>query len=78
MSHFKLYISLVFTGLIIIFVIQNAVAVEISFLFWSFALSQVLLILGVLAIGIIIGWLLCSWFSSRRGSRVRRDEISKL
>jgi uncharacterized integral membrane protein len=66
MSHLKLGLSLVFAGIVVIFVAQNVAVVEIRFLFWTFVLSRVLLIFCVLAIGIIIGWMLCSWFSCRR------------
>lgn len=66
MSHLKLGLSLVFAGIVVIFSIQNVAVVEIHFLFWTFALSVALLIFCVLAIGIIISWMLFSWFSCRR------------
>lgn len=67
--HFKLILSLVLTGTVVLFVIQNVSVVEISFLFWSFAMSRALLIFFVLAIGIVIGWLLHSYFSHHRNSQ---------
>ena len=66
MPHFKLVLSLVFAGVVVVFVVQNVAMVEIGFLFWSFTLARSLLIFSVLAIGIVIGWMLSSWFSCRR------------
>lgn len=66
MSHLKLILSLVFAGVVVVFVVQNVAMVEIGFLFWSFTLPRSLLIFSVLAIGIVIGWMLGSWFSCRR------------
>lgn len=66
MAHLKLLLSLIFAGIVIVFVIQNVAVVEIRFLFWTFAMSKALLVFCVSAIGIVIGWMLCSWFSFRR------------
>lgn len=68
MMHFKLVLSLILIGITVLFVIQNVTVVEISFLFWSFAMSRALLIFMVMAIGIIIGWLLHGYYSHRRVS----------
>ncbi len=65
MMHFKLVLSLVLTGTVVLFVIQNVSVVEISFLFWTFAMSRALLIFFVLAIGIVVGWLLHGFFLHR-------------
>ncbi len=66
MMHFKLILSLILTGIIIIFVVQNVAVVEISFLFWSLAMSRALLLFFVMATGIVIGWLLHSFFAHHR------------
>lgn len=58
----KLIISLVLAGLAVIFVIQNVSVVEIRFLFWTFAMSRSLFMIFLLAIGIIVGWLLHSYY----------------
>lgn len=63
MLHFKLVFSLVLTGIIVLFVVQNVAVVEISFLFWSVAMSRALLLFFVLAAGIVIGWLMHSFFA---------------
>ncbi len=57
MNHnIKLGILITLAVLAVIFLLQNMVAVEIRFLFWSFALSRVLLILFFLALGGAVGW----------------------
>jgi uncharacterized integral membrane protein len=54
----RLILILVLSGLAVLFIIQNAVGVEIRFLFWSIQISRSVLIVLFLTIGIIIGWLL--------------------
>lgn len=73
MMHFKLVLSLILTGIVILFVIQNVSVVEIKLLFWSIAMSRALLLFFVLAIGIIIGWLLHGYFYFHR--KVVDDKI---
>ena len=68
MMHFKLIISLILTGIAVLFVIQNVSVVEIRFMFWSIAMSRALLIFFVLATGIGIGWLMHGYFSLPRAS----------
>ncbi|MDA3834713.1 MAG: LapA family protein [Spirochaetales bacterium] len=66
MMHFKLILSLILTGITIIFVVQNVAVVEISFLFWSLAMSRALLLFFVLASGIVSGWLMHSFLAYHR------------
>jgi len=54
----RLIASLVLTGLIVLFVVQNAALVQVQFLLWTVELSRALLIFVVLAVGIIVGWLM--------------------
>lgn len=63
---YKLIISIVLICLIVIFLMQNIAAVEIQFFFWTIAMSHVLLMFIVLALGILIGWLLKSYFMHRK------------
>ncbi|MBN2061142.1 MAG: LapA family protein [Deltaproteobacteria bacterium] len=63
---YKLIISLVLICLIVIFIIQNVAVVEINLFFWTIAMSLVLLMLVLLAIGIIFGWLLKSYSMYRK------------
>ena len=62
----KLILILILSGLILLFVIQNVVVVEIQFLFWSIQMSRSLLIFFLLAIGIIIGWLFLHGYLKQR------------
>lgn len=55
-----LILTLILTGLAVIFTIQNVAVVDIRFLLWSLTMSKALLMFILLAVGIIIGWLLNS------------------
>lgn len=66
MVHLKLIFSLILTGLTVLFVVQNVSVVEISFMFWSVAMSRALLIFFVMATGILIGWLMHGYFTHHR------------
>ncbi|AFH48288.1 Hypothetical protein IALB_0576 [Ignavibacterium album JCM 16511] len=61
----KVIITLVLIGIFILFVIQNIEVVNIHFLFFSFPVSQVLLLFIVFAIGIIIGMMLPGLLSNK-------------
>lgn len=64
--NFKLILSLVIAGFVLIFVFQNTAVVTIQFLFWSVSMSRSLLILVFVAIGVVIGWILNSHIALRR------------
>jgi len=66
MKNSKLIIMLVLIGLAVIFIVQNAAAVEIKFLFWSLEISRSLLLFIVLCIGIIAGWLLGGFLKHKK------------
>jgi putative membrane protein len=68
MSH-KLIISLILTGLAVVFVIQNVEVVEIHFLFLTFAMSRSLFMIFLLLIGILVGWLLHSYYLYRTAKK---------
>ncbi|MBN1383734.1 MAG: LapA family protein [Elusimicrobia bacterium] len=57
---FKLILSLILSGLAVLFIVQNVVDVNIRFLFWNLSISLALFMFCLLAIGIIVGWLLHS------------------
>ena len=61
--HYKLISVLIMIGLIVIFIVQNAAVVEIHVIFWTIAMSRVLLMFILLAIGVIVGWLLNSYIT---------------
>lgn len=64
--RFQLMLILILAGLVAIFMIQNVEAVEISFLFWSIAMSRALLIVFALVIGFVAGWIGHRYLALRR------------
>lgn len=54
----KTILALVFAAIIVVFSLQNARVIEISFLFWKLSASTVLVILGSFIIGILVGVLI--------------------
>jgi uncharacterized integral membrane protein len=64
--HLKLIFVLVLISLAVLFIIQNVAVVEVQFLIWSIQVSRSLLMLILLAVGIIVGWLLHSFYNFRR------------
>jgi uncharacterized integral membrane protein len=66
-------VALVLATLAGLFVVQNAGAVEVRFLAWSFALSRSLLLFLVLALGVGIGWLWHGSSARRRRAAFFRD-----
>ena len=57
---------LVLFAVVVLFVAQNAQAVEVRFLFWQLAVSQALLLIFVLVAGFGLGWLLHAWIAWKR------------
>src|SRR3569833_4495344 len=84
MGKFKLVLLLVLVGAVILFTLQNTDVVQVHFLLWTLALSQVVLIFALLVVGMALGWLGCS-LSRRRAPagtssesiRGRQDSESK-
>lgn len=62
----KLYVGLTLLVLVVIFIVQNAVAVDIRFLLWKVTMSRSLVILIVLAVGIAIGWISAAHFRRKK------------
>lgn len=60
MGKLKLILMLLLVGTVILFTLQNTDVVQVHFLLWTLALSQVVLIFGLLVIGMALGWLACS------------------
>ncbi|MFC1891972.1 lipopolysaccharide assembly protein LapA domain-containing protein [Thermodesulfobacteriota bacterium] len=69
---YKLITGLIAACLVVIFIIQNAAVVEIQIFFWTIAMSRVLLMFIILAIGIIGGWLLKSF---TKGFKEEKDPL---
>jgi len=68
-------ISVVFLLLIVIFAVQNAQIVPITFMTWSLNLNLALVVLGSASIGVIIG-VLWSWLRGMQ-SRGRLKELER-
>jgi len=49
-------------GMAVLFIIQNVTVVELRFLFWTLSMSRALFMSLILSTGIIMGWLLHSYF----------------
>jgi len=60
--NIRAYIGLALLLLVVVFIIQNAIAVDIRFLFWKLSMSRSLMIFLVLAIGVVIGWITAGHF----------------
>jgi uncharacterized integral membrane protein len=63
--HFKLILSLLLAGLAVLFVLQNVAVVEVRFLLWGLHMTLSLLIFVLFAGGIMLGWLLHSYWAYR-------------
>ena len=63
--HFKLILSLILAGLAVLFVVQNVAVVEVRFLLWGMQMTLSLLIFLLFAGGLIVGWLLHSYWAYR-------------
>lgn len=61
--NYKLIISLVLIGLVVLFIVQNAAVVDIRLLFWTISMSRALMVFFLLAIGVLTGWMLHSHFT---------------
>jgi putative membrane protein len=62
---FKLILSLILAGLAVLFVVQNVAVVEVRFLVWGFQMTLSLLIFLLFAGGLMVGWLLHSYWAYR-------------
>ena len=63
----KLIIGLALFLLVVVFTVQNPVAVEVKILFWYLSVSRSLVLFFVLVIGVIIGW-----FTSKQWSQLEK------
>ena len=62
----KLIVTLVLVGLAVVFIVQNAAVVDIRFLFWKMSMSRALFMFFMLAVGIVTGWILHSYFLHKK------------
>jgi len=54
--HSKATLIIILVGLVLLFSLQNARLVEVNFLFWSFQMSRIFLILIVFGFGFLAGF----------------------
>jgi uncharacterized integral membrane protein len=66
---FRAYLSLFLVLVLVVFIVQNAAVIDITFLFWKISLSRSLMIFFVLGIGIVIGWLTAGHFYHKKKYR---------
>lgn len=69
---YKLTLSLILAGMVVLFIIQNVTTVELTFLFWTLSMSRALVMLLILSIGIVLGWF-ASQLNMYHKTHPRRD-----
>ena len=60
MGNFKVVLALGLLGFLVLFAVQNAEALEVKFLFWSFTLRRAVMLFVVFAVGVLSGFVLCT------------------
>ncbi len=61
----KLIASIIIAVLVIIFMFQNSETVQIHLFFWTISMSRAIMVFSLLIAGILIGWFLNSYFSTK-------------
>jgi uncharacterized integral membrane protein len=64
--NFKLAVSLALLLIVVVFIVQNTAVTELRFLFWTLAMSRSLMMFLLLGIGIVVGWFLHGYYTSRK------------
>ena len=64
-THPKLIVSIIIAVLVIIFMFQNSETVQIHLFFWTISMSRAIMVSSLLIAGILIGWFLNSYFSTK-------------
>jgi putative membrane protein len=73
--NFKLIFSIAMAGMAVLFIIQNVTVVDMKFLFWTLSMSRALLMSLILSVGIILGWLLHSYFKRSKTMGMRNKSL---
>ena len=73
--NIRLILVIILVSFVVVFIVQNVAAVEVSFLFWSISMSRSLLIFFTLIIGLIIGWFLHGYLSYRKAKNELADDV---
>jgi uncharacterized integral membrane protein len=61
-------------AVVVIFSVQNASPVALSFLFWHFEASLAVVILLTLVLGVIIGMAILSWLRWKRARQKKKEQ----
>ena len=64
-THPKLIASIIIAVLVIIFMFQNSETIQIHVFFWTISMSRAIMVFSLLVAGILIGWFLNSYFSTK-------------
>ncbi len=81
MKLFKMFFGLVIILVILFFLISNNTVTDINLIFRSYTdVSVSLVLLGALAVGILVGWLMAvaTILSSKNEVRILRSEMREL
>jgi len=73
--NYKLILSITIAGMAVLFIIQNVTVVDLKFLFWTLSMSRALLMSLILSIGIILGWLLHSYFKRSKTVSMKNKSL---
>ena len=65
---YKILLTTILLGSVMMFAVQNAATVEIQLLFWQVSFPRSLLIFMMLLIGFVIGWFARSIFRISRNT----------
>lgn len=66
MKNVRLTVSLVLLALLVVFAVQNSETLQVSFLFWTIETRRVFILVGVLIVGIVLGWVLRAHGEARK------------
>ena len=67
--NLKLVLVVVFLLLFVLFVVQNAQVVTVSFLFWKIEASRAIVLLVTFILGLVSGWLLTQIIDKKTSDR---------
>ena len=74
----KLLAGVVFLTPILIYVVQNGSLVPIHFLKWEYAVSQALLVLSTLLVGVVLGLMLsAAWRNKEKNQQKKAEKKAK-
>ena len=68
----KLWSALSMVFLLLVFTVQNTEIVEVQFLFWSVGMSRAILLLGVFAAGLALGWIVSGLRHGHREAKQKK------